>query len=339
VSALGDGRTFGALAVKHLVQTSQTAPSTGPNPPNAGPAVVAAYVKDGRDAGWVVVADDSQPKAAVKRWYHASGPGTVTSLDWDPIDGALWVVDAGELHYVRPNSDGTGDDLGISAVLPKAVPEGTLQRFKLSPDGREAAIVTDGTVDQVTKLPLAQAWMVPMDRPAVPGTSVPGSDGGGYPLLADLKSVTDVAWAGRRALVLLGAEKTNTDAKLYQVYADGSQDSTLLGATADAESSSADIAAQGVDAGAPKFRIFSDGAAGADATRTVVYWKGQTFDPVIQPSATAASPSGSPSSPTPTGTQSASKSQNQPQNQPNQTQTSAGLPSQAFPTLATLALR
>lgn len=339
-SALGDDRTFGALAVKHITQPQVGAPSAGPNPANAGPAIVAAYVADGADAGWVVVADDGQPKAAAKRWYHATG--AVTSLDWDPIDGALWVVDGGELHYVRPNADGTGDDLGIVAVVPKSVPEGSLQRFKLSPDGRQAAIVTDGTSDLVTKQPLSQAWMVQMDRPAVPGSSVPGADGEGYPLLADLKSVTDVAWAGRRALVLLGAEKANTAAKLYQVYADGSQDATLLGATADAESSSTVIAAQGVDAGTPKFRIFSDGSAGADAARTVVYWKGQTFDPVITPPPTAANtPSAPSSSSPPPGSKSQNQTQNQTQNQANQTSQTqtAGLPSQSFPTLATLALR
>jgi hypothetical protein len=90
--------------------------------------------------------------------------------------------------------------------------------------------------------------------------------------------------------VLLGTDKAASDAKLYQVYADGSQDATLEGATADAQSSAAHIAAQGVEVGTPQFRVFSDGAvpatAAGDVARTAVYWKGQTFDPVVLPSAT-----------------------------------------------------
>ena len=205
---------------------------------------------------------------------------------------------------------------------------GSLQRFKLSPDGREAAVVTGNTQDLATKQVLAQAWMVPLVRagaPGAPAATVPALQDSGYPLLADLKSVTDVPWAGRRALVLLGTDKAGSDAKLYQVYADGSQDDTLLGATADAESSSTVIAAQGVDAGIPEFRIFSDGAASADGSLTLVYWKGRTFDPVNPPA--QAPPSAS-------STQSGSQSKNQKQSQsPEQP------PSQSLPTLATIALR
>jgi hypothetical protein len=307
--ALGDGRTYGALAVKKVLDKA------------APPVVVAASVTDGRDAGYVVVAHDGDTKSQqVKRWYKALGK--VTSLDWDPVDGSLWVVDNGSLYNVREPQGDAEQSTGPLPVLPRTMAPGSLVRFKLSPDGREAAVVTGSTQDLVTKQVLAQAWMVPLLRAGAPATTVPAL-GDGYPLLADLKSVTDVSWAGRRALVLLGTDKAGSDPKLYQVYADGSQDDTLLGATADAESSSSVIAAQGVDAGTPKFRIFSDGAASADGSLTLVYWKGLTFDPVYPPPQTAPSASS-----TPSGSQSKNQKQSQAPDQP---------PSQLFPTLATVA--
>jgi hypothetical protein len=237
------------------------------------PATVAAVVDT---AGNVVVISDKNPSDH-KTWYTAASAAKVSDLEWDPVDGSLWVVDNGNLYRVQdPGAKGPSVD-PQKVVL---VSGGQLTKFKPSPDGYRAIVVT-GQSSFAVPSPVA---MVTIDRsggvPSVaPDTAFPLLNG---TLGTDaLQTATDAAWADGRTVVVLGvpnnsnAADTSNTAKLFKVYLDGTQDSAI-GAPDDAQPTAKYIAAAtAVTGGHASLWVVSDGTGATDSggTGSYVYFK------------------------------------------------------------------
>ena len=158
----------------------------------------------------MVVLNDKN--ADQRAWYTAKDPKKVTDLEWDPVDGSLWVVDSNYLYRLEdPGRRGRAAPRSSSS----SCPGGTLTRFKPSPDGLRAVVVSrpvpasDSRATAGSPMPAA---MVTLERA---GDSVTLSTDTVFPLLAGyaqtqdptspaLQSVTDAAWADGRTVVLLG---------------------------------------------------------------------------------------------------------------------------------------
>ncbi|MBS2534327.1 hypothetical protein KGQ20_16275 [Catenulispora sp. NF23] len=178
--------------------------------------------------GDVVVLDDKTTDQRV--WYDAVDPAKVTDLEWDPLDGSLWVVDDDNLYRVQAPGD---------SPQPVLVPGQHVVRFKPSPDGLRAVVVSGQNAPNPAAASSPQpAMMVTIDRSA----DLPSLDNatefqllqgssqtGDLPGDSDaLQTVFDASWADGRTVVLLGVQTNSSTQKLYKVYLDGSQDSTIL---------------------------------------------------------------------------------------------------------------
>ncbi|MEY9934775.1 hypothetical protein ABH926_009443 [Catenulispora sp. GP43] len=255
------------------IAVKQTTDSSDVKAPS-GTTAVAAVEKDGS----VVVVNDKNTDQRV--WYTASDPGNVTDLEWDPVDGSLWVVDNSNLYHVQDPGEKGADGQNRQAVL---VPGGTLTRFKPSPDGLRAVVVngqakTSNPAAAGSPLP---ASMVTIDRTgSAPTLSMDtffqlmqGPQQTGDQLSAALQNVTDAAWADGRTVVLLGTQTDSTTPKLYKVYLDGSQDSTIIDPD-DAQPGARHIAAAtGANGGHAALWTFSDAPEPNDPSSTVTYFK------------------------------------------------------------------
>jgi hypothetical protein len=263
------------LARNTPIAVKQSPDSTNVKTP-AGTIAVAAVERDGS----VVVLNDKNADQRV--WYRASAAGkNLTDLEWDPVDGSLWVVDDGNLYRVR--------DPGEKGPSPQAqdlvaVPGGTVSRFKLSPDGQRAVVVngpppsSSGTTAAQPGAPQI-AWMVTVDRtgdaPTLP-TDTPFrllSGPAQESQVTPLQTVADAAWADGRTVVLLGTQIGSTTPKLFKVYSDGSQDATIIDPD-DAEPGALHIAAaMGGNIGHPALWTFSDAPSLNDSTVMDSYFK------------------------------------------------------------------
>lgn len=254
------------IAVKETTNSSDVkAPS--------GTTMVAAV----ETGGAVVVLNDKNPEHWV--WYTAKDQ-KVTDLEWDPVDGSLWVVDAGNLYRVQdpgPNGPSSATQQSV------AVPGGTLTRFRPSPDGLRAVVVSGPTA---TPHPgsagsTVPAAMVTLERT---GDGVSLSADSVFQLLAGplqtqdttspaLQSVTDAAWADGRTVVLLGTQGSSGTLRLYRVYLDGSQDSSIPDPE-DAQPSAWHLSAATVTTGGhPSLWTFSDAPGPTDPNTAVSYFK------------------------------------------------------------------
>jgi len=252
----------------------------------APPIVVAAVAQDAKGAGGtVVVASDKNPND-LQTWYTAADAKQVSDLEWDPKDGSLWVVDNGALYHVHgPGDQGPSGDSHDPVALPAG---GELSRFKPSPDGSRALVVTDpdtqsdssGTVPSGTVLngsgaPVSPgpAFLVTVDHSG----NVPVLSADTVPLLPSvLASATDAAWADGRTAVLLGVQTDSNTLKLFKVYSDGSQDSAINDPE-DAPAGAQRIAAvTSVSNGHSALWVFSDGAGPGGSSSKYVYFKGRS---------------------------------------------------------------
>ena len=233
--------------------------------------------------GFVVVLDDKNSDQKV--WYTASDPSKVTDLEWDPVDGSLWVVDDGGLVRVRDPGN-TGPTSDSQQKIP--VPGGSVTRFKPSPDGLRAVVVnppaasSSGTASTPTP-----PWMATIDRAGdtvtvatAQGTAfqlLPGSTQTADSTMAALQSVTDAAWADGRTVVLLGVQSGSSTPALYKVYLDGTQDSRILEPD-DAQTAATHIAAAtSILNGHPSMWTISEApgpTSGPGAGATYTYFKG-----------------------------------------------------------------
>jgi hypothetical protein len=241
--------------------------------------VVAAVEHDGS----VVVLNDKNTDRPV--WYSANDPKKVTDLEWDPVDGSLWVVDNKSLYRVQaPGDKGPSSD-SLQSVL---VPDQQVVRFKPSPDGMRAVVVSGlNTTDPTAAASPQPAAMVFITRTGDSATlsTADGEFPGEFPLLQGrsqtgdqtsigLQSVTDAAWADGRTVVLLGLQQVGSSTpKLYKVYLDGSQDS-MISAPEDAQTAARHIAAMtGELTGHHSLWTFSDAPGPSDPNTTYSYFK------------------------------------------------------------------
>lgn len=262
------------IAVKQIPDSADVkAPS--------GTTMVAAVEADGS----VVVLNDRNSDQRV--WYTAAAAKNVTDLEWDPTDGSLWVVDANKLFRVQdPGENGPS---GSSQQL-VAVPGGTLTRFKPSLDGVRAVVVSGqppaggsaggSAGDSTAAGSTSPALMVTIERT---GDDVSlSTETMFFPLLAGvsqdasapvLQSVTDAAWADGRTVVLLGVQAGSSTARLFRVYLDGSQDSSLPDSE-DAQPAARHLSATTtLSSGHPSLWTFSDAPGPSDPATTVSYFK------------------------------------------------------------------
>ena len=233
--------------------------------------------------GSIVVLDDKNSDQSV--WYVAKDPKKVTDLEWDPVDGSLWVVDNKTLYRVQ-GSGGKGP--GGASQQPVPVPDQQVLRFKPSPDGLRAVVVSGLNAADPTAAGSPQpAAMVFITRTG-DSVSLAGTDeqrSREFPLLQGttqtgdtasigLQSVTDAAWADGRTVVLLGLQQGGSStAKLYQVYLDGSQDSTIS-TPEDAQPAAGRIAATtSVFNGHRSLWTFSEAPGPTDPNTTYSYFK------------------------------------------------------------------
>ncbi|MBW8806749.1 MAG: hypothetical protein JF587_23275 [Catenulisporales bacterium] len=238
--------------------------------------VAAVLARDAKGAGVVVVGDKNSVDHRV--WYQTVDPSKITDLEWDPVDGSLWVVDGHTLVHVR---DPGGKEPSSDSWDALQDPPGGVQitRFKPAPDGSRAVIVTGQTASGSSAGPWP-AQMVAIDRtgevPMLSNTVFPllSSDPGDTLLSASLASATDAAWADGRTVVLLGVPKDSNTVRLLKVYADGSQDSAIS-AVEDAQPAAKHIAAAtSVTNGRHMLWVFSDGTGpAADPGNSYVYFK------------------------------------------------------------------
>ncbi|WP_194912157.1 hypothetical protein [Catenulispora rubra] len=261
------------------IAVKQLADSSDGKAPQAT-TFVAAVEHDGA----VVVVDDKNNDQQV--WYHAkSAAKGVTDLEWDPTDGSLWVVDNKNLYRVQdPGDPGSGTGTPQQILMP----DQQVARFKPSPDGLRAVVVSGpNTTDATGAAGPQKATMVFITR-AGGGVSLTGPDGtasGQFSLLqaltptgdqaqGGLQSVTDAAWADGRTVVLLGLQQAGSSTpKLYKVYLDGSQDSTIS-APEDAQTAARHIAAVTGAVGAhASMWTFSDAPGPTDPNTTYSYFK------------------------------------------------------------------
>jgi hypothetical protein len=270
-------------------------------------AVVVQDPKGGKGGSVMVVGKTATDR---REWYTTVDTATITDLEWDPVDGSLWMVDKNFLYRLRDPGDkdptaATRDTVMVPANAP-------LTRFKPSPDGSRAVMVVgpamsaqstggqntggqgtggrnaggnQGSGDQNgsqgtsaspggdTPAPWPAAAMVAILR----ATDVPKISTDTHPLLSDtLASATDAAWADGRTVVLLGISSRDSNTlRLYKVYSDGSQDSTISDAE-DAQSAAKHIAAgTSLSNGRSALWIASDGAGPNDPNSRYVYFKGR----------------------------------------------------------------
>ncbi|NUP52501.1 MAG: hypothetical protein HOW97_35025 [Catenulispora sp.] len=232
--------------------------------------IVAVVVKRPDGTGAVMVTDRSKPDQH-EVWYTLPDPAAVTDLEWDPVDGFLWMVQSHGLYRLR---DPAGKPPGTANVDPVTVPSGAqLTGFKPSPDGTRAVLVTDQLLAQSGASTPWPAAMVAIDRgtdaprqgsadaPRLVGVDTPLLSGPGLP--AVLSRATDAAWADARTVVLIGNSGTSNTLRVFKVYSDGSQDS-LISDPEDAQPAAKHIsAASSVLLGRPGIWVFSDGAGPA----------------------------------------------------------------------------
>ncbi|ACU76416.1 hypothetical protein Caci_7592 [Catenulispora acidiphila DSM 44928] len=255
-----------------LIAVKQTPDSADVKTPS-GTTMVAVVRNDGA----VVVLNDKNADQQV--WYTPAKTGKITDLEWDPVDGALWVVDNNSLYRVR-DPGGKGPGGAQDQVL---APGLTVSRFKPSPDGLHAVVVggqpaSGGPGSANNAQP---AWMATIDRtgdtPSL-STDTVFQLLAGWPQTQDLSSVTlqtatDAAWADARTVVILGTQAETSTPKLFKVYLDGSQDSTIMDPD-DAQPAALHIGAVTVPSlGHPSMWTFSDAPGPADSAPTVSYFK------------------------------------------------------------------
>ena len=257
------------------------APDSANQKQSASTTIVAAVQTDGS----VVVVDDKN--AGHNVWYTATAgdPKNITDLEWDPVDGSLWVVDNNTLYRVQdpgPKGSTTGSP---QAVL---VPDQHVLRFKPSPDGQRAVVVSGLPTSDPTAAASSQpASMVFITRSGDSATlsNAEGDFSGEFPLLQGetqtgdkssigLQAVTDAAWADGRTVLLLGLQQAESSTpKLYKVYLDGSQDSTIS-TPEDAQSTARHITAvAGVSTGHQTLWTMSDASGPTDPNTTYSYFR------------------------------------------------------------------
>jgi hypothetical protein len=261
------------MAKNAPIAVKQTTDSADVKTPS-GTTVVAVV----KSTGDVVVLNDKNTNQ--QSWYTAKDPRNVSDLEWDPVDGSLWVVDAGSLYRVQDPGD-----KGPSGATQQfvAVPGGTLTRFKPSPDGLRAVVVSkqNATSDPASPGSPLPAAMVTLERT---GDEVTLSTDTVFQLLAGvsqtqdptspaLQSVTDAAWADGRTVVLLGTQGSSGTLRLYRVYLDGSQDSSIPDSE-DAQPSAWHLSAvTAMNSGHPSLWTFSDAPSPTDPNTAVSYFK------------------------------------------------------------------
>ena len=257
------------IAVRQPTDPSQHKPQT---------VYVAVVVKKGDGTGAVVVTDKRNANEHIT-WYTAADPSKVTDLEWDPVDGSLWVVDNHSLVRVRdPGDKPAGPNNQDQVDVPS---DARLTGFKPSPDGTRAVLVTDAAAFGNGSAAPWPAAIVAIAR----GTGVPALPGAAVPLLADqtmgqptsgvLARATDAAWADGRTVVMIGVSPNSNSLSVFKVYSDGSQDS-LISDPGDAQPAASHIsAATNVLNGRAIIWIFSDGA-GRDGTGSSVYFKSRS---------------------------------------------------------------
>lgn len=250
------------LAVAQPGEASRYKPQTS--------QIVAVVVKKPDGTGAVVVTDRAKPDQH-DVWYTMPDPAAVTDLEWDPVDGFLWMVQSHGLYRLRDPGD---KQPGTANVEPVTVPSGAqLSGFKPSPDGTRAVLVTDHLLAQAGASSPWPAAMVAIDRgtdtprqggadaPRLVGVDTPLLSGPGLP--AVLSRATDAAWADARTVVLIGTSNTSNTLRVFKVYSDGSQDS-LISDPEDAQPAAKHIsAASSVLNSRPGIWVFSDGAGPA----------------------------------------------------------------------------
>ena len=233
-------RYFGKIAVRQ----EKVGGGDGSQSPESAPIRIAALVTKGTGVGDVAVYSNLDParnnvSAKPVAWYHAADPNQVSDLTWDPVDGSLWVVDAGNLYDVPSPQNGTSQ----APVLVQQLDTGPYQRIRLSPDGQQAVVVTGSEVDKPSSDSPTVAVLTKIVRPDA--KSPAGGGPSGLQLMSQHRiqpttvddaegkplHISDVAWAGGRTIVLLAKEQGSGQGaappKLYKVYADGSQDTHL----------------------------------------------------------------------------------------------------------------
>jgi len=281
----GSGKTQSAIATNGVqlaknapIAVKQTPDSTDVKTPS-GTTVVAAV----ESGGAVVVLNDKNADQRI--WYTAKDPKKITDLEWDPVDGSLWVVDAGNLYRVRDSGQNGPSGATQQSVAVPSVPGasgGTLTRFKPSLDGLRAVVVSvqNPTSDAGSADSPLPAVMVTLERI---GDEVTIPTGMAFSLLAGssqtpdaspaLRSVTDAAWADGRTVVLLGTQGGSGTLRLYRVYLDGSQDSSIPDPE-DAQPSARHLSAvTSVNTGHTSLWTFSDAPGPTDPNTAVSYFK------------------------------------------------------------------
>jgi hypothetical protein len=187
------------------------------------------------ESGAVVVVSDKSTDQNV--WYTAADATKVTDLEWDPVDGSLWVVDDGNLYRVRDaGSKGSGGATPESVAVPSSTnPNQQIVRFKPSPDGLRAVVVSaqKASDPSAANVPLPASMVTIARTGGEPFLDTVSQLLGGFGQNGDLSSVTvqgvtDAAWADGRTLVLLGTQAGSSTPKLYKAYLDGTQDATII---------------------------------------------------------------------------------------------------------------
>ncbi|GAA1961001.1 LpqB family beta-propeller domain-containing protein [Catenulispora subtropica] len=240
-------------------------------------AVVTQDTKDGKSGAVTVVGKTASDR---RQWYVTSDASRITDLEWDPVDGSLWMVDNHVLYELRDPGDQGPSAASRDAIdVPAGAP---LTRFKPSPDGTRAVLVAgpdsggQGGSQGTTGQPASGA---PSPSPAamvsiIRGSGLPKVSSDPSALLSDtLASATDAAWADGRTVVVLGVSSRNSNTlRLYKVYSDGSQDS-VISDPEDAQSAAKHISAStSLINGRSSLWEFSDGG---DANTSYVYFKGR----------------------------------------------------------------
>ena len=257
-----------------LIAVKQTPDSTDVKTPS-GTTMVALVNTNGA----VVVLNDKNADQRI--WYTPAQPGRITDLEWDPVDGSLWVVDNSSLYRVQDPGDkppGTSQEQVLA-------PGQTVSRFKPSPDGLHAVVVggrSPSSSSPGSATGPQPAWMTTIDRT---GDTPSLSTDTVFQLLAgptqtqDLVSVTlqtaiDAAWADARTVVILGTQTDSSTPKLFKVYLDGSQDATIMDPD-DAQPAARHIGAvTGASSqGHPSLWTFSDAPGPTDPSASVSYFK------------------------------------------------------------------
>jgi hypothetical protein len=279
----GANRKLGKIAVKQEAPGADDTLKTDSS--TRFPTVAAVNLQPGPGYGDVEVTGNVHPGKAPGQptsWYHTDHPDDITDLAWDPVDGGLWIVDGGDLWKVPPPAANGQPTPGTKVDRIPGYDQ--YQRFRLSPDGRNAVVVTGAGVDTASSNDRTQALMVAIDRADPDTTQLLKLK---FPLVVmtgpstqdqtPLTHIADVAWAGRTIVFLAKASgQATAPPKLYKVYEDGSQDLRLLDSGEEAEAQATRIAASPADPGSPLLRLFSNGSQ-ADA-KSGIYWKGRTFD-------------------------------------------------------------